>query len=235
MAEFASMTATRREPRGKGGARAARREGLVPGIVYGSGEATVPVAMNARMISLEYNRGGFFSRLYELEVEDEKMRVLPRDVQVHPVTDIPLHVDFLRLTADTRINVDVPVRFINDEESPGIKRGGVLNVVRHTIKFNCRADAIPESIIVDLTGLDIGSAVHISHIDLPDGVTPTITDRDFTVATVAAPTVITDDEEDSDEEDLEGLEGVEFDEEGNPILPAEGEGEGEDKDGGEES
>lgn len=228
MAEFASMTATRREPRGKGGARAARRDGIVPGIVYGSGEGSVPVALSAKMISLEYNRGGFFSRLYELEVENEKMRVLPREVQVHPVTDIPLHVDFLRLTADSRINVDVPVRFINDEESPGLKRGGVLNVVRHAIEFNCRADAIPESVTVDLTGLDIGSSVHISHIDVPDDVTPTITDRDFTVATIAAPTIITDDEETSDEdEDLEGLEGVEIGEDGEPIQPAEGAEDGE--------
>jgi large subunit ribosomal protein L25 len=222
MADFANMTATPREPRGKGGARAARREGLVPGIVYGSGEDSMAVAMNAKMISFEYNRGGFFSRLYELEVGDETMRVLPRDVQLHPVTDIPLHVDFLRLTADTRINVDVPVRFINEEESPGIKRGGVLNVVRHTIEFNCRADAIPESVTVDLTGIDIGGSVHISAIDLPDGVAPTITDRDFTVATVAAPTIITEDEEttDEDEEGLEGLEGEEGTEDG------EGDGEG---------
>ncbi len=204
MADVSSMSAQPRQAVGKGAARAARRAGLVPGVIYGTGVDTVSVAIDSKTFSIEYGKGGFFSRLYELDLEGEKMRVLPRDVQVHPVTDSPLHVDFLRLTADSRINVDVAVQFINDEESPGIKRGGVLNVVRHTIELNCRADSIPESITVDLTGLDIGGSVHISHIELPEGVTPTITDRDFTVATVAAPTVV-EEETPETEEDEEGL------------------------------
>ncbi len=228
MADVSSMSAEPRQAVGKGAARAARRAGLIPGVIYGTGQETVSVALDAKTFSLEYGRGGFFSRLYELELSGEKMRVLPRDVQVHPVTDNPLHVDFLRLTADSRINVEVAVQFINDEESPGIKRGGVLNVVRHTVELNCRADSIPESITVDLTGLDIGASVHISQIDLPEGVTPTITDRDFTVATVAAPTVV--EEEEKPEE--EGEEGLALEGEGEGA--AEGEAAAEAKEGGEE-
>ncbi len=227
MADLSSMSAEPRQAFGTGAARAARRAGLVPGVIYGTGLETVSVAIDAKAFSLEYGKGGFFSRLYELELAGEKLRVLPRDVQVHPVTDTPLHVDFLRLTADSRINVEVAVQFTNDEESPGIKRGGVLNVVRHTVELNCRADSIPEAISVDLTGLDIGASVHISQIDLPEGVTPTITDRDFTVATIAAPTVV-EEEETAAEEGEEGL-----------VLEGEGavEGEGEateTKEGGEE-
>jgi len=227
MADVSSMSAEPRQAFGKGAARAARRAGLVPGVIYGTGLDTVSVAIDAKTFLLEYGKGGFFSRLYELELAGEKMRVLPRDVQLHPVSDNPLHVDFLRLTADSRINVEVVVQFINDEESPGIKRGGVLNVVRHMVELNCRADSIPESITVDLTGLDIGASVHISHIDLPDGVTPTITDRDFTVATVAAPTVVEEEEKPAEEDE----EGLAVDGEG----AVEGEGDAaETKEGGEE-
>ena len=227
MADVSSMSAQPRQAVGKGAARAARRAGLVPGVIYGTGVDTVSVAIDSKSFSLEYGKGGFFSRLYELDLGGEKMRVLPRDVQVHPVTDSPLHVDFLRLTADSRIDVEVAVQFINDEESPGIKRGGVLNVVRHTIELNCRADSIPETIIVDLTGLDIGGSVHISHIDLPDGVTPTITDRDFTVATVAAPTVV----EEEKPETEEGEEGLAAEAEGEAPAGEEG---AEAKEGGDE-
>jgi large subunit ribosomal protein L25 len=229
MADINSMSAEPRQAVGTGAARAARRAGLVPGVIYGTGQETVPVAIDAKTFMLEYGKGGFFSRLYELELAGEKMRVLPRDVQVHPISDSPLHVDFLRLTAESRINVEVAVQFVNDEESPGIKRGGVLNVVRHTVEFNCRADSIPEAIIVDLTGLDIGASVHISHIDLPDGVTPTITDRDFTVATIAAPTVVEEEEKPA----AEGEEGLELEGEGEGAVAAEGEG-AEAKEGGEE-
>lgn len=229
MADVSSMSAQPRQAVGKGAARAARRAGMVPGVIYGTGVDTMPVSIDAKTFSIEYGKGGFFSRLYELELDGEKMRVLPRDVQVHPVTDSPLHVDFLRLTADSRINVEVAVQFINDEESPGIKRGGVLNVVRHTIELNCRADSIPESITVDLTGLDIGGSVHISQIALPDGVTPTITDRDFTVATVAAPTIVEEEEPTTEEEDEEGLEAAADGE-----APAGEEG-AEAKEGGEEA
>jgi large subunit ribosomal protein L25 len=190
MAEIASMTAEPRTVLGKGGARATRRAGRIPGVVYGRGYEPVAVSVDGRELAIEYDRTGFFSRLYELDVGREKIRVLPREVQVHPVSDAPLHIDFLRLTADTRIDVEVVVLFANEEEAPGLRRGGVLNIVRHGVELNCRADSIPESIAIDLSGLEIGDSVHISGVSLPEGVRPTITDRDFTIATIAAPTVI---------------------------------------------
>ena len=208
MAEIASMTAEPRMALGKGGARATRRAGRIPGVIYGRGHDPVVVSVDGREFAMEYERAGFFSRLYELDVGREKMRVLPREVQVHPVSDAPLHIDFLRLTADTRIDVEVVVHFANEEEAPGLRRGGVLNIVRHGVELNCRADSIPESIVIDLSGLEIGDSVHISGVSLPEGVRPTITDRDFTIATIAAPTVIR--EEAAAEEEIAAIEeGVE--------------------------
>jgi len=225
MADRAMIVAEPRAARGKGGARAGRRAGRLPGVVYGRGEATVPVSVDAATLSLEYRRGGFFSRLYELTLAGEAMRVLPRDVQLDPVTDVPLHVDFLRLAADSRIDVDVAVHFVNDEECPGLRRGGVLNVVRHSVELNCRADAIPEFVTVDLTGLDIGDSVHISAVPLPEGVHPTIADRDFTVATIAAPTVVAEEEAaEAEGEEAEAAEGEEGEAEAGEAGESEGEG-----------
>ncbi len=204
MAEIASMTAEPRMALGKGGARATRRAGRIPGVVYGRGYEPVAVSVDGRKFAIEYDRTGFFSRFYELHVGTEKMRVLPREVQVHPVSDAPLHIDFLRLTADTRIDVEVVVHFANEEEAPGLRRGGVLNIVRHGVELNCRADSIPESITIDLSGLEIGDSVHISGVSLPEGVRPTITDRDFTIATIAAPTVVR--EEAAAEEEIAAIE-----------------------------
>ncbi len=204
MAEIAGMAAQRRTAIGTGAARACRRTGNVPGIVYGTSEAPMAIAIDQKTFSLAFRDPGFFSRLYDLDVDGTKVRALPRDVQVHPVKDTPLHVDFLRLTADSRVNVEVAVHFANEEAAPGLKRGGVLNIVRHTVELNCRADSIPEAIEIDLTGHDIGDSIHISAVALPDGVQPTITDRDFTIATVAAPTVVHEAEETAEEE--EGIE-----------------------------
>ena len=195
MADTATIAAEPRETRGKGGARAARRAGRIPAIVYGGGGGPLAVSVGRRELLREYERGGFFSRLYELGVGGgggESIRVLARDVQLHPVTDDPLHIDFLRLAADARIDVDVAVVFVNEEDSPGLRRGGVLNVVRRAVGLNCRADSIPETLTVDLADLEIGDSVHISHVALPEDARPTIRDRDFTIATVAAPTVVAD-------------------------------------------
>lgn len=193
MADTATIAAEPRATRGKGGARAARRAGRIPAIVYGGGGGSLAVSVGRRELLREYERGGFFSRLYELGVAGgESIRVLARDVQLHPVTDDPLHIDFLRLSADTRIDVDVAVVFINEEDSPGLRRGGVLNVVRRAVGLNCRADSIPETLVVDLADLEIGDSVHISRVALPEGAHPTIRDRDFTIATIAAPTVVAD-------------------------------------------
>jgi len=190
MSDVAQLSARPRDRVGKGSARAARREGLVPAVIYGDKKDPFPITLEARELKKLLNKPGFFSHLIDLEIGGKKHRVLARDLQQHPISDDAWHVDFLRVSASSEITVEVPVEFLNDEESPGIKRGGVLNVVRHTIELSCRADAIPGSIEVDLSGLDIGDSVHISAIKLPDGVTPTIDDRDFTIATIATPTVV---------------------------------------------
>ncbi len=232
MVDVVTLNAEARSTRGKGGARAMRRTGRVPGIVYGSGMEPVPVSLALDDVNLEYGRGGFFSRLYSLALDGETLRVLPREVQTHPVSDTPLHVDFLQLAAGARINVEVAVRFINEEESPGLRRGGVINVVRHTVELECNVDAIPEALVIDLDGLEIGDSVHISAITLPDGAVPTITDRDFTVATVAAPTVVRD-EAAAEAAAAEEEEGLEL--EGEGAIEGEGEGvEGEEADGEED-
>ncbi len=208
MAEISIIAAQRRERAGKGPARAARRAGRVPGVIYGSKKDPSMVTVDPRELDRELKTGTFLATIYDVQVDRDKERVLPRDVQFDPVTDRPIHVDFLRVSAATSVTVQVPVNFLNEEESPGLKRGGLLNVVRHEIEMTCRADAIPSSIDIDLTGLDIGDSIHISMISLPDGVAPTITDRDFTVATIAAPTVVQEDEEAEEGDELEeGAEG----------------------------
>ncbi len=224
MAEVSTIAAERRERAGKGPARAARRAGRVPGIIYGAKKDPSMITLDPRVLDRELNTGGFMATIYDIQIDQDKERVLPRDVQFDPVTDRPIHVDLLRVSAATSVTVQVPVNFLNEEESPGLKRGGLLNVVRHEIEMSCRADAIPSAIEIDLTGLDIGDSIHISMIPLPDGVAPTITDRDFTVATIAAPTVVQEDEEAEEGEELEeGLEGEGVPEEGAEEKP-EGEG-----------
>ncbi len=226
MAEISIIAAQRRERAGKGPARAARRAGRVPGVIYGSKKDPAMVTLDPRELDRELQAGGFLATIYDIQIEKDKERVLPRDVQFDPVTDRPIHVDFLRVSATSSVTVQVPVNFLNEEESPGLKRGGLLNVVRHEIEMSCRADAIPSSIEVDLTGLDIGDSVHISMISLPAGVAPTITDRDFTVATVAAPTVVQEEEEAEAEaeEGAELEEGAEPEEGVEPEETPEGEG-----------
>jgi large subunit ribosomal protein L25 len=207
MDDIHTLAAEPKERAGKGAARAARRDGRIPGVIYGAKKSPVMITLDPQEVHREIRGGGFFTTLFDIKVNGGNER----------------HIDFLRVSTSTVVVVEVPCNFINDEESPGIKRGGVLNVVRHTLELSCRADAIPNEIEIDLTGLDIGDSVHISQIDLPDGVTPTITDRDFTIASVAAPSVVKEEaaEEAEGEEELE--EGFEVDEEGRPIEPGEGE------------
>lgn len=221
MSDVAKLQADRREGGQKGAAREIRRNGRVPGIVYGGGEDAVPISIEEKVLAYEHRRGGFFSRLYSLAVGDKTYRVLAREVQLDPVTEALLHIDFLRLTADSTVNVDVPVVFRNEEESPGIKRGGVLNVVRRTVELVCRADAIPASIEADIGELDIGDSVKINAIILPDGVRPVIVDRDFTIVTVAAPTVMVEEEVEADEVEL-GEDGEPIEGETTPTEGAEG-------------
>jgi len=186
MSNSYELAATAREKVGKGAARATRREGQIPAVIYGGNEPPIAISLSDREISLKINAGGFLTKVAEIKVNGETIRTLPRDYQLDPVSDRPLHVDFLRIHAGSRIKVEVPVHFINDADAPGIKRGGVLNVVRHRVELYCPADNIPDKIVADLTGYDINDSLHISSITLPDGVRPTIA-RDFTIATIAAP------------------------------------------------
>jgi len=190
MAELATIRAEARDRAGKGAARATRRDGRVPGVLYGDKKPVQLISVDPQELARAVNRQGFFARLLHVEVGGQKERVLPRDVQFHPVTDRPLHVDFMRVGQGARIVVAVPIQVVDTEKSPGLKRGGLVNVVRHEIELYCNADAIPEKLIVSLDGCDIGDSVHISHVTLPAGTKPVITGRDFTVVTVAAPTVV---------------------------------------------
>jgi large subunit ribosomal protein L25 len=184
MAEAIELKAWARARTGKGGAREVRREGRVPGIIYGGKDAPQNIALETKQVSKQIQTGHFQSTIFLIDMEGTKIRVIPRNVQVDPVRDFPIHVDFMRLAKDSQVTVDVPVHFLNEAASPGLKRGGVLNVVRHDIPVRCTADRIPESFEIDLTGLEIGDSIHISSVKLPEGVIPTILDRDFTVATI---------------------------------------------------
>ena len=199
MDDISEIQVAAREGTGKGVARQLRRDGRVPAVVYGLETAPRALSLSRRALDTELNRGGFMNRLYNLRLEDKVQRVLPREVQFHVVTDAPIHVDFLRLSEDAEITIAVPVVFVNEEESPGLRQGGVLNVVRHDIEVNCRADAIPENIEIDLTGLELGDSLHISAVTLPEGATSAITDRDFTIVTVAVPSVHAEEVEEAEE------------------------------------
>ncbi len=182
------LNAQKRETAGKGAARAIRREGLVPAVIYGDKKDPVSVSLDPKELWVQLHTGQtFFASTGEIAIGKDKETVICRDVQFHPVTDVPLHADFLRLAKDATITVEIPVSFINEEASEGLKRGGVLNVVRHEIECNVPANAIPESIVVDLAGTAVGDSIHISAVSLGEGVEPTITDRDFTICSIAAP------------------------------------------------
>ena len=209
------LKATARPHAGKGAARQARREGKVPAVIYGDGKPPETIALDYTELWKQVLKGHFTSTVFEVVVGAEKNRVIPRDVQVDPVKDQPIHVDFLRIGKDGRIRVAVPVRFINEALSPGLKRGGVLNIVRHDIEVTCPYDKIPAFFEIDLTGLEIGRSVHISAITLPEGVQPTIKDRDFTVATIAGAVK-------QEEEEVAAVAGAATPEEGAAAAPAAG-------------
>jgi large subunit ribosomal protein L25 len=184
------IAAEPRERAGKGAARATRRAGRVPGVIYGDKKDSVMISLDPVTLMKQARTHGFFSTVYQVEVGGEKHRVLARDLQLHPVSDQPMHVDFMRVTKGQKLTVDVEVTFENETKSPGLKRGGVLNVVRHAVEVMCTPGKIPDHFSLDLTGLDIGDSLHASSIALPEGVELTITDRDFTIATVAAPSAV---------------------------------------------
>ena len=192
MRETLELKAESRGKLGKGAAYRARKSGLIPGIVYGGAAEPVPVQLDERTLTRHYSTGAFLQTLVMLEIAGQKTRVIPRSVQLDPVTDRPVHVDFLRLTPGGKISLDIPVHFRGQENSPGLKRGGVVNIVRHEVALLCPVDNIPEFIEGDLSELDIGDSLHISAFVLPEGVRPTIRERDFTVATIAPPTTYTE-------------------------------------------
>jgi large subunit ribosomal protein L25 len=185
MAQVSEIKASPRMRAGTGGARAVRRQAGVPAVIYGDSGAPQNIALPSNELVNLMNRGRFLSTIIELNVDGAKTRVIPREVQLHPVNGKLVHVDFQRVSPGSRIRVSVPVRFVHEALSPGLKRGGVLNVVRHEVEVTCPADAIPEVFEFSLEGLEIGRSIHISAITLPTGVKPTIQGRDFTVATIA--------------------------------------------------
>ena len=206
MADITVLTATAREQVGKGSAREARRQGNIPAVIYGDKKSPIPIILEQKILVRQLGTGGFFNTLFDIDINGELNRVLPRDVQLHPVTDVPEHVDFLRVSASTKISVEVPVEFIGDDVSPGIKGGGVLNVVRYTVEVSCTPDLIPNNLIIDLSNSEIGDSLHISAVDLPEGLTPTISDRDFTIATIVAPTVVRDEAASDGDSDGDGAD-----------------------------
>ena len=185
--ETYELKAELRERVGKGSSRELRRQGLIPAVIYGDKQEPISISLPSKEVTLKIHAGGFMTTVATIDVGGKKYKVLPKDYQLDPVRDFTMHVDFLRVSANTQVNVEVPVHFVNEGKSPGLKIGGVLNIVRHEVELHCPADAIPEFLTVDLTGLKIGDGVHISHVKLPAGVTPVITDRDFTIATIASP------------------------------------------------
>ena len=187
-AAIESVAAELRDRAGKGAARESRRNGRVPAVIYGDKKEPTLISLDPKEIDRHIHKKTFYATLLDVDVKGTKHRVLPRDVQFDPVTDRTLHVDFQRIGKDTKVHVNVPVVVRNEAASPGIKRGGVLNIVRHEIEFICSPDAIPQSVEVDLTGLEIGGSIHINAVKLPDNATLAVRERDFTVVSIGAPT-----------------------------------------------
>jgi len=194
MSDTLNLPAEARERAGKGASRALRREGRVPAVVYGGNEEPQAIHVEEKELVRQLMTGHFFNSIVEIELGGKKLRTLPKDVAFHPVNDRPLHADFLRLAKDAKVHVNVPVHFANEDASPGLKRGGVLNIVRHELELVCDADKIPDEIQIDVTGLEVGASIHISHVALPAGSASAISDRDFTIATIVAPSALKSEE-----------------------------------------
>jgi large subunit ribosomal protein L25 len=223
MSEQLTLPAEARQRAGKGASRALRREGRVPAVIYGEKKEALSVHVEEKLLAKMLSTGHFMNSVVMVEVGGKPNRTLPKDVQFHPVSSRPIHVDFVRIGEHAQVHVNVPVRFVDDEEAPGIKRGGVLNVVRHELELICDASKIPGEIVISLAGLEIGDAVHISQVNLPEGSKSVIDDRDFTVATVVAPSAMKAEAE--EEAAAPAADEV-------PAMEQEGEGLGEDSEQG---
>ncbi|MCB2078210.1 MAG: 50S ribosomal protein L25/general stress protein Ctc [Novosphingobium sp.] len=206
MSDQLTLPAETRERAGKGASRALRREGRVPAVVYGGKEDPAAIHVEEKELVRQLGTGHFFNSIVMVEIGGKAVRTLPKDVAFDPVTDRPLHADFLRLAKDAKVEVAVPVLFVNEDDSPGLKRGGVLNIVRHELELVCEADKIPEQVEIDVTGLDVGDSIHISSVTLPAGSESAITDRDFTIATIVAPSALKSSDGDTTKSDEEGGE-----------------------------
>ena len=200
MSNSYELKAELRKRAGKGSARELRRNGKVPAVIYGDKQAPISIALDYKEVYYKIYGGGFLTTIATIDVDGKKIQVLPKDYQLDPVRDTPLHVDLLRVGKNSVVTVQIPVHFINEEKSPGIKRGGVLNIVRHEIEATVPANTIPDAIVVDLSGTELGDSIHVSSVKLPKGVKPTITDRDFTIATIATPAGLKSEENAAGEE-----------------------------------
>ncbi|HEY9093207.1 50S ribosomal protein L25/general stress protein Ctc [Parasphingorhabdus sp.] len=203
MSDQLTISAEPRERAGKGASRALRREGRVPAVIYGDKKEALAIHVEERALNKLLGTGHFMNSLVLVDVNGEKTRTLPKDVAFDPVTDRALHVDFFRLSKGAKVQVNVPVIFVNEEASPGLKRGGVLNVVRFELDLMCVADKIPDQIEIDVTGLEIGDSIHISNVTLPEGSESSITDRDFTIAGVTAPSALKSSDDEAEQAEAE--------------------------------
>ena len=190
MSDQLTLSAETRERAGKGASRELRRQNRIPAVIYGNKQDPELIHVEEKALIKLLMTGHFSNSVVELDLGGKKQITIPKDVAFHPVTDRPLHVDFLRIVKGAKVDVEVPVIFINEEKSPGLKRGGVLNVVRHELELICDNDKIPDDIQIDVTGFDVGDSIHISHVKLPTGSESKITDRDFTIATIVAPSAL---------------------------------------------
>lgn len=198
MSDTLTLPAETRERAGKGASRVLRREGRVPAVVYGGNEEPLSIHVEEKELRRQLGTGHFFNSVVEVEVGGKKVRTLPKDVAFHPVTDRPLHADFLRLAKDAKVHVNVPVVFVNEDKSPGLKKGGVLNIVHHDLDLVCEADKIPDEISIDVTGLDVGDSIHINSIKLPAGTADGSHEKDLTIATIVAPSALKSEEGDNE-------------------------------------
>ena len=203
MSDQLTLTAETRTRGGKGASRELRRNGRVPAVVYGGKEEPLMIHVEEKLLMKQLMTGHFMNSVVMIDVDGKQIRTLPKDVAFHPVKDRPIHADFLRISKDAKVHVDVPVVFANEDASPGLKRGGVLNVVRHELELICDADKIPDGITIDVTGFDVGDSIHISHVALPKGAESAITDRDFTIATIVAPSALKSSDGDTTKDDGE--------------------------------
>ena len=202
-----NLKAIKRENTSTGSNNKLRSDGFIPAVLYGGKDSNQNISIQIKEIKNLINSDTFLSKVLEIDIDGKKEKVIPRDVAYNVVSEEPIHIDFMRIVSGKKIILEIPVKFINHPDSPGLKRGGVLNIVRRKVELRCPAENIPDEIVVDLAGTDIGTSIKISSIKLPDNVIPTITDRDFVVATVAAPTVIKEPEKPAEETSAEGAEG----------------------------